>query len=77
MDKRNYDILSIVNRVSEGQAMTRCQASKNVVKFIEEFSTADKVYLVTKFYEGGDLVSYLDRLGVKQFSEDDARQIVA
>ena len=76
MNKTKYEILRITNRVSEGHAMTLCQGSPNVIKFIEEFSMQDKVYIITKFYQGGDLISYMDNEGMTKLSEDGARKIV-
>ena len=61
------------NNISEGEAMELCSTSSNVVGLIEEFTLASETYLVTKFINGGDLLSYLSNKGVDRLTETEAR----
>ena len=56
--------------------MTLCQRSKNVVKFIEEFSISGDTYIVTKYAQGGDLLNYLSTQGTDRLPEEQARKIM-
>ena len=76
MDMAIYQRLSREQRISEAEAMLRCSDSQHVLKLIESFTMDDKVYLVTKFAAGGDLLSYLDKEGSMSLPEDQARAIV-
>ena len=61
------------NSISEGEAMELCSTSSHVVGLIEEFTLGSKTYLVTKFINGGDLLSYLNNKGVDRLTETEAR----
>ena len=49
--------------------MRLCQNSSNVVQLIDEFEHGDKTYLVTKFAQGGDLLTYINTLGANCLNE--------
>ena len=49
--------------------MSLCQDSNYVVNFIEQFIIKDKIYIVTKFVKGGDLLDYLCALNVNRLPE--------
>ena len=49
--------------------MSLCQDSNYVVNFIEQFVINDKIYIVTKFVKGGDLLEYLSALNVNRLPE--------
>ena len=42
---------------------------------VEEFSQEGQTFIVTKFQHGGNLLSYLEKLGVNMLPEDKARHI--
>ena len=44
---------------------------------VEEFSQEGQTFIVTKFQHGGNLLSYLEKLGVNMLPEDKARHIFA
>ena len=76
METSKYQRLSYENQISEGNAMTVCQKSNNVVNFIEEFVIGEETYIVTKFAQGGDLLNYLTSQGTDRLCESQARKIV-
>lgn len=56
--------------------MFYCLENSNAVKLIEEFSLDEKVYIVTKYMKGGDLLEYLDKKGIDRLPECQAHHIV-
>ena len=75
MNKQKYKQHTIENHISESQALYRCNGSENVAQLVEEFQQEGQTFIVTKFEQGGDLLSYLERLGVNKLPEDKARHI--
>jgi len=47
--------------------------SSHIVGLVEEFTLGSKTYLVSKFINGGDLLSYLSNKGVDRLPEAEAR----
>ena len=75
MNKQKYKQHTIENHISESEAIYRCHRSRSVIKLVEEFQQEGQTFIVTKFEQGGDLLSYLERLGVNKLPEDKARHI--
>ena len=73
MESTKYMRMTRENSISEGEAMELCSTSSHVVGLIEEFTLASETYLVTKFINGGDLLSYLSNKGVDRLTETEAR----
>ena len=48
-----------------------------MIQLVEEFQQEGQTFIVTKFQQGGDLLSYLKRLGVNSLPEYRARHIFA
>ena len=72
---KDYVRLTMENGVSEAGAMGKFQKNNNTAYLIEEFSHGKLTYIVTKFVKTGDLLCYLEGLGVDRLSESDARQL--
>ena len=77
MNKQKYKLHTIENHISESQALYRCNGSENVAQLVEEFQQEGQTFIVTKFQQGGNLLSYLESLGVNLLPEDKARHIFA
>lgn len=60
IDTAKYKRLRNENNISESIAMHKCHKSNFVASLVEEFSHEHRTYIVTKFYKGGDLVTYMD-----------------
>ena len=43
---------------------------------IEEFTIDEHTYIVTKFYKKGDLVSFMEELGIDSYSEEEVKALV-
>lgn len=65
--KTTHCLLSSKQRnISEAHAMYLCQASIQVLGFVESFSLPDgQTYIVTKLARGGNLLNYMKHLGVE------------
>ena len=48
-----------------------------MISLLDEFCEGDKTYIVTRYYQGGDLYEYIKNMGNREFSEDKARHIFA
>lgn len=71
----NYKRFTAENKIAEADAMSACDQSKYVPRFIESFQLGDETFLVTKFMEGGDLMNYLEKQGVNRLPEERAKNI--
>ena len=69
MDTANYERLTREQHISEAEAMRLCQNSSHIVQLIDEFEHGDKTYVVTKFVQGGDLLTYINTLGANCLNE--------
>jgi serine/threonine protein kinase len=72
MESAKYLRMTKENGISEGDAMELCSASSHIVGLVEEFTLGSKTYLVSKFINGGDLLSYLSNKGVDRLPEAEA-----
>ena len=75
IETARYHRQTVENQISEGQAMSLCQGSSNVLSLIEEFNIKDQTLIVTQYAAGGDLLNYLANLGVDRLPENNARYI--
>ena len=50
--------------------MLLCKQSPYIIPLIDEFTHEDKVYIVTKYARGGNLLNYLNGRGVTRLPED-------
>ena len=72
---KTYLRLAKENGISEASAMGLCKKSKYIAKLVEEFMIADKSYIVTKYVESGDLLTYLESKGVDRLPEAEVRDL--
>ena len=54
--KRTFRRLAKENNISEATAMQLCGDSIHIVNLLETFIFDKKVYLITKYAQGGDLL---------------------
>ena len=60
VEEVKYERLTNENQISEVQAMAACESNKNILNLYDSFKQGGKVYIVTKFARGGDLLHYLN-----------------
>ena len=58
INKKDFDRLSEENNISETSAMGLCSESHYIATMVETFNIGTKVYLITKFAQGRDLLHY-------------------
>ena len=46
------------DRISEAESLQLCKGSAFVMNLVEKFTLKDRVYLVTKYAAGGNLLDY-------------------
>lgn len=56
--------------------MQLCRDSENITPLHDQIKLHDKVLLVTRYAEGGDLASYLDGQGLYYLPEGRARSLL-
>ena len=47
------------------------------MKFIEVFENSDAIYIVTEYYEGGDLQMYMEQREFEALDEDRVKELAA
>lgn len=77
VETSKYARITTENQISESEAMQVCSGSDYVARLVECFEHENQTLMVTKFYKGGDLLSYLTSRGVAKLSESHSRLIVS
>ena len=77
MDSAKYQRLTREHQISEADAMRLCQNNAHVVTLVDEFEQDDKIYLATKYVQGGDLLCFMKSLGANALSENLTRTIIS
>ena len=76
IDGKKYAEFAKRHSVSEARAMELLKSNDFICNLVEEIHEGGKVYIVTKYVKGGDLLHYMQRvLEVSMLPQDDARNL--